>query len=71
MIDKKKLVTALKCSLAVGIEHDCEHCEYVLREEVQADIPCPPDREIDGKLYWESCNTDRMAEECVKLLEEE
>lgn len=65
-----ELIKALKCSIEVPKKgHSCEGCKYRGLEEVTKDIPIPTDVVINGKQYWEYCDTEKMAEESIEILE--
>lgn len=70
-INVKALVEALRCSGSVLTDKEkCHKCEYCCRDEVDPKIPVPADYEDDGKLYWESCDCDRMVLDAAELIEQ-
>lgn len=69
MSNVNELIKALKCSLGLLKEWECEGCKYKKLVEIAKDIPSPPDVVIDGKQYWEYCDIEKMAEESIEILE--
>lgn len=70
MNDVKTIIKALRCtSSALPKGHSCQDCPYRVLESVDKRIPAPPDVVIDGELYWESCDCDRIAREASDALE--
>lgn len=66
--EQKEVIRALRCS-ASPKHSDCTVCKYRYLEEVSDKIPCPPDLEIDGKKYWESCDCERVSMDAADLIE--
>lgn len=72
MVDKKRLIEALRCSLKIGAvcEPDCPYC---FTEEIPEDWPdtvVRPDLVKDGKRYVYSCGIEDMTRDAIKYLEE-
>lgn len=68
----EELIKALRCGSSPMNEngHDCKNCKYACKEEVDTNIPVPPDHVTeDGKAFWISCDGDRMMQEAADLLE--
>lgn len=67
----RELIQALRCtSDTSGNPHECKNCKYRFLEEVIPEIPAHADVEIDGKLYWESCDCDKIAQDAADWIEE-
>ena len=64
--DINDLVRALRCSSDPHMKHDCSKCAYRFLEPVDKRYPAPPDVIIDGELYWESCDCDRISKEAAE-----
>lgn len=68
--DLDTVIKAMKCSSTEGgaPDKDCENCPYVVYDEVDDKIPCPPDMERDGVKYWQSCDCDRISRDALVFL---
>ena len=65
-----ELIKALRCSASTPYGTvDCKGCAYRYLEEVNDKIACPPDVEVNGVKYWESCDCERMAMDAADILE--
>lgn len=69
---KSELVEALICSASKYDSKKCKNCKYMMLEEIAEDIDLPvkPDVKKDGKLYWQSCDTDRIALDAADMLKD-
>ena len=71
-ICRKKLIFALRCANSVhdkAEELACDHCPYLLIEELPEVYRGMHDFEADGKLYVKNCDIDRMAQDAANMLE--
>lgn len=67
----KELTQALRCTSGTsGKPHECKDCKYRVLEEISPEIPIPADVEFDGKMYWESCDCDRISQDAADWIEE-
>ena len=68
MISRKELVKALRCS-ASAKRQSCKGCPYRLLEEVTDGLEVAIGVQINGKAYWESCDTEKMVMDAANMLE--
>lgn len=62
MIDRQKLIDALRCSATPGGGYRrCADCPYCLMEQVDPVLKIPADLILDGIPYRVTCDIDRMA----------
>lgn len=61
---EKEIVAALRCISTAGGLADCEHCPYLMEEEVPEE-----ERPIYGTDTWHSCDVDRVGLDGADLIE--
>lgn len=61
---EKEIVAALRCISTAGGSSDCEHCPYLMEEEVPEE-----ERPIYGADTWHSCDVDRVGLDAADLIE--
>lgn len=67
----RELIQALRCaSDTSGNPHECKGCKYRVLEEIRPEIPIPADVELDGKMYWEGCDCDKIAQDAADWIEQ-
>ena len=65
------IIKASRCSATVKpADRSCEGCPYRELTPVDDKIPCPPDVEIEGIQFWESCNCDAICNDAADALED-
>lgn len=69
----EKLIRALRCSATGhwGVFKCEEDCPYRVIEEVNPDLPVPPDVITNGVGYWTGCDYDRIALDAAEALEKQ
>lgn len=68
MVDE--IIKALRCSASPITERpNCEGCRYRVLDEVDPRFNCAPDVEIDGIMYWEGCDCDKICMDAADALE--
>jgi hypothetical protein len=71
-ISREKLIAALRCGYSVHKEDEelaCDHCPYLMIEEIPDTYRGLQDFEADGKLFVKNCDIDRMAQDAANMLE--
>lgn len=61
---EKEIVAALRCTSTAGGSADCEHCPYLMEEEVPEE-----ERPIYGTDTWHLCDVDRVGLDGADLIE--